>query len=286
MREFFVDVKPSNERREVVNEIDTIQYFCYTLQGKGRVNHMTRLEKIVKIVSKRRKIEVNKLSELLDVSKVTIRKDLDKLETNGILHREHGYAVLNSEDDLNYRLAVNYDIKKRIAKEAAKEIADNDVVLIESGSTCVLLAEELANERENVTIITNSNFLASHVRRSDSINIVLLGGEYQKRSQVSTGFLTEKAVSHFYCDKMFVGIDGIDKDRGFTSLDLRRAETARAMAARADELIILTDANKFKNKGLVSFFPFSEVSKIYTDKRIKNDVIKFLRQEEIELVTV
>ena len=138
---------------------------------------MIRLEKIVKIVSERRKIEVNELSERLDVSKVTIRKDLDQLETKGILHREHGYAVLNSEDDLNYRLAVNYDLKKRIAKEAAKEISDNDVVLIESGSTCALLAEELANTRENVTIITNSNFIASHIRRSETINIVLLGGE-------------------------------------------------------------------------------------------------------------
>lgn len=269
-----------------MNEIDVVEYFCYTLEEKKEGSPMTRLEKIVKIVSERRKIEVNELSELLDVSKVTIRKDLDQLETKGILHREHGYAVLNSEDDLNYRLAINYDIKKRIAKEAAKEISDNDVVLIESGSTCALLAEELANNRENVTIITNSNFIASHIRRSEAVNIVLLGGEYQKRSQVSTGILTEKAVSHFYCDKMFVGIDGVDKERGFTSLDLRRAETARAMAAQADELIILTDATKFKNKGLVGFFPFSEVTKIYTDKSIQSDMRKFLKQEEIELVTV
>lgn len=247
---------------------------------------MTRLEEIVKIVSKHRKIEVNKLSEMLDVSKVTIRKDLDKLDTRGILHREHGYAVLNSADDLNYRLAVNYEVKKRIAKEAAKEVEDNDIVLIESGSTCALLAEELANTRQNVTIITNSNFIASYIRRSESINIVLLGGEYQKKSQVSTGMLTEQAVSHFHCDKMFVGIDGFDKGRGFTSLDLRRAETARAMAARADELIVLTDANKFKNKGPVGFFKFSEVSKVYTDKMVQSDVVKFLRAQAIDLISV
>lgn len=247
---------------------------------------MTRLEDIVKIVSEQNKIEVNTLSEMLDVSKVTIRKDLDKLETQGILHREHGYAVLNSEDDLNYRLAMNYDVKKRIAKEAAKEVKDNDIVLIESGSTCALLAEELANERKNVTIITNSNFIADHIRRSESVNIILLGGEYQKQSQVSTGIITEQAVSHFYCDKMFIGIDGLDEARGFTSLDLRRAETARAMAKQVDELIVLTDATKFNNKGPIGFFRFSEVSKVYTDKMIQSNVVKFLRQEDIELITV
>lgn len=251
-----------------------------------RRDSMTRLEKIVKIVSEMNKIEVNELSEKLDVSKVTIRKDLNKLESRGILHREHGYAVLNSENDLNYRLAMNYDVKRLIAKEAVKEVKDNDMVLIESGSTCALLAEEIANERKNVTIVTNSNFIATRIRRIESVNIILLGGEYQKDSQVSTGALTEQAVSNFYCDKLFVGIDGFDKNRGFTSLDLRRAETARAMAKQADELIVLTDATKFNNKGPVGFFQFSEVSKVYTDKMIQSDVVNFLRDENIDLITV
>lgn len=247
---------------------------------------MTRLEDIVKIVSEKNKIEVNELSELLDVSRVTIRKDLNKLEDRGILHREHGYAVLNSENDLNYRLAMNYDVKKMIAKEAVKEVHDNDIVLIESGSTCVLLAEEIASERKNVTIITNSNFIANRIRRNESVNIILLGGEYQKESQVSTGILAEQAVSNFYCDKMFVGIDGFDKNRGFTSLDLRRAETARAMAKQAEEVIVLTDTTKFNHKGPVALFQLSEIAKIYTDKMIQSDVVKFLRDQEIDLITV
>jgi len=76
---------------------------------------MTRHDDIIDIVRKEKKVSVNELSATLDVSKVTIRKDLNKLEDRGISQRQHGYAVLNSEDDLNYRLAVNYDVKKRIA---------------------------------------------------------------------------------------------------------------------------------------------------------------------------
>lgn len=110
---------------------------------------MQRLDEILKLVSEFEKIDVNSLSEKLQVSKVTIRKDLDKLESKGLLHREHGYAVLNSGDDINVRLSFQYDTKKRIAREAAKLIKDNDTVLIESGSTCALLAEEICQTKKN-----------------------------------------------------------------------------------------------------------------------------------------
>ena len=101
---------------------------------------MKRLEQIIKLVSEYEKIDVNTLSEKLNVSKVTIRKDLDKLESKGLLHREHGYAVLNSGDDLNVRLSINYEIKRKIVQEAVKLVSDNETIMIESGSTCALLA--------------------------------------------------------------------------------------------------------------------------------------------------
>ena len=104
---------------------------------------MKRLEQIIKLVSEYEKIDVNTLSEKLNVSKVTIRKDLDKLESKGLLHREHGYAVLNSGDDLNVRLSINYEIKRKIVQEAVKLVSDNETIMIESGSTCALIAEQI-----------------------------------------------------------------------------------------------------------------------------------------------
>ena len=141
---------------------------------------MERLDKIIKLVSKERKVDVNTLSETLGVSKVTIRKDLDKLEAKGLLHREHGYAVLNSGDDINVRLSFHYDVKKKIAQKAAELVNDNETIIIESGSTCALLAEEICRTKRGVTILTNSYFIADYVKRYDSCKIVLLGGEYRK----------------------------------------------------------------------------------------------------------
>ena len=106
-----------------------------------------RHTKILDIVSEEKKVEVNRLSEMLGVSQVTIRKDLDVLEERGLLSREHGYAVMKNVDDINNRMAVRYDTKLKIAKEAAKSVVNGETIMIESGSSCALLAEQLAADR-------------------------------------------------------------------------------------------------------------------------------------------
>lgn len=134
-----------------------------------------RHTKLLEIVNKNKRIEVSRLSELLNVSQVTIRKDLDILEEKGLLKREHGYAVISSSDDIRSRLAFNYDIKRKIAHLASKLVSDGETVMIESGSSCALLAEELAYNKKDVTIITNSIFIANYIREGGA-KIVLLGG--------------------------------------------------------------------------------------------------------------
>ena len=91
---------------------------------------------ILDLLSKSKKIEVSSLALMLDVSQVTIRKDLDALEKSGIIIREHGYAVLNDSDDINTRLAYHYEIKQKIARKAAETIHDGETLMIESGSCC------------------------------------------------------------------------------------------------------------------------------------------------------
>ncbi|GAA2917575.1 DeoR/GlpR family DNA-binding transcription regulator [Enterococcus pseudoavium] len=247
---------------------------------------MSREEEIISIVSQKKKIEVNELSKLLNVSKVTIRKDLDRLEARGLLHRQHGFALLNNMDDINYRLAQNYDLKRKIALEASKLVTDGEVIMIESGSTCALLAEELAFNRNDITIITNSCFIASYVRKADSVKVILIGGEYQKESQVNVGPLVKQVISEFYVDKLFVGIDGFDQRRGFTGSDITRCDTTRTLATAAQQTIVLTDSSKFSQNGVVSEFAFDEISKVYTDAGISEEVLNFLTEQKINVTTI
>ncbi|WP_155969354.1 DeoR/GlpR family DNA-binding transcription regulator [Streptococcus ruminantium] len=247
---------------------------------------MERLDKIIQLVSQHGKIDVNSLAEQLEVSKVTIRKDLDKLESKGLLRREHGYAVLNSGDDLNIRMSFRYDVKKRIAKEASNLVADNDTIMIESGSTCALLAEEICKTKRNVTIITNSYFIANFVRQYDSCQIILLGGEFQKDSQVTVGPLLRKMIRLFHVDKAFVGADGFDSEHGFTGKNLMRSEVVQYMSEVAEEMIVLTDASKFTKRGTVHRFSLSQVAQVITDTSITETVLTELQQAHVKVTIV
>ena len=135
---------------------------------------LARHTKILELITENKKMEVTKLSQLLSVSQVTIRKDLIQLENSGLIVREHGFATLNSSDDINNRLAYHYDIKQRIAKLAVESIEDGETVMIESGSCCALVALEIAQTKKDVTIITNSAFIADYIRKVAKIRIIYL----------------------------------------------------------------------------------------------------------------
>lgn len=232
---------------------------------------MNRLEKIIQLVSDHKRIDVNSLSELLGVSKVTVRKDLDKLESKGLLRREHGYAVLNSGDDLNVRLSYNYNVKRKIAEKAAELVQDNDTIMIESGSTCALLAEVLCQTKRNIKIITNSCFIANFLRQYDSCQIILLGGNYQPNSEVTVGPLLKQMVDLFHVDRVFAGTDGFSPEVGFMCKDMMRCEGVQYMADAAEETIILTDSSKFSKPSLVHQLSLDQVSRVITDKELDEE---------------
>ncbi|VBB04966.1 lacr bacterial regulatory protein hth signature [Lucifera butyrica] len=242
-----------------------------------------RMTKILNIINENKKIEVSKLSDLLGVSQVTIRKDLDILVDKGLICREHGYAVLNDSDDINNRLAINYDIKQKIAKQAANLVSNGETVMIESGSSCAIFAEELAKNKRDITIITNSAFIASYIRQYANCKMILLGGEYQKESQVNVGPITRKCAGEFYVDKLFVGVDGFSAESGFMSSDLMRAEAVKSMAESAKKVILLTDATKFNRRSLVVLFPLSKVDYLFTNNSIPVDAKALIESNNIVL---
>lgn len=245
-----------------------------------------RQAKILQLVNQNRKIEVTVLAELLDVSQVTVRKDLDALEDLGLLIREHGYAQVCNSDDINNRLAVRYDVKMKIARAAADIVSNGETLMIESGSSCAILAEILAKEKKDITIITNSAFIANHIRNTSISKVVLLGGEYQRESQVMVGPLVRKCAREFYVDKLFMGTDGFIPQAGFTCGDMMRAEAMKTMAESAKHAIILTDSSKFSQQGVVLQSRFENVQMVFTDHEIPNSAKDILEHNKIMVYAV
>lgn len=245
-----------------------------------------RHTKILELLSQYKKIEVTKLSEVLGVSQVTIRKDLIQLENDGLILREHGYATLRDSADISNRLAYHYEIKQKIAKLAVESIMDGETIMIESGSCCALVAMEIARTKQDVTLITNSAFIADYVRKTGNTRIILLGGEYQKESQVMVGPITRKCAETFFVDKLFIGTDGFTKEFGFTGNDYMRSETVRDMARQAEHVIVVTESGKFTQKGVVSLIRTEEISSVVTDEDIPEDCEQFLIHKGITVKKV
>lgn len=245
-----------------------------------------RHERILSLLTEHKKVNVSQVSSLLGVSQVTIRKDLDQLEQLGLIHREHGYATLNSNDDINTRLAYHYDMKKKIAKRACEFIQDGETVMIESGSCCALLALEIAHKKKDITLITNSAFIADYVRKVGNIKIILLGGEYQNSSQVMVGPMTRKCVELFYVDKFFIGTDGFSIMTGFTGNDYMRCETVRDMALQAKNVIVVSESSKFNQVGHVQLLPVEQVSSVVTDQEIPYESECYLKEHQVDVYKV
>ncbi len=246
----------------------------------------TRESEIVQLVDQERKILVKDLATRLNVSEVTIRKDLDKLESCGIIIRRHGYALKKNTADITNRLSINYETKCRIAKKACSLIDDNETVIIGSGSTCALLAEEIAKSKPGVTIITNSIYIVDHVSKLGNNKVILLGGEYQKDAQVMIGPLVRSCVKQYFVNKIFLGTDGYMKNVGFMGSNTLRTEAIATMAESASNVIILTDSSKFNKKGLLVQFRESQIYQIITDKGISDDLKGFFVNHGIKLITV
>lgn len=243
-----------------------------------------RHNKILELLTEHSKMDVAELSQRLNVSQVTIRKDLDLLGNRGLIKREHGFAHLYSSDNINSRLAYHYEIKQNIAKKALELIEDGETIMIESGSCCALLASEIAHNKKDITIITNSAFIADYIRDETNTKIILLGGDYQNEAQVMVGPMMRRCAETFFVDKLFIGTDGFSEKSGFTGNDYMRAEAVRDMARQADKVIVITESKKFETRGLVSLLPTKDVYAVITDNHIPAQQEEYLLEQNVKVM--
>ncbi len=238
-----------------------------------------RFTKILDLLTENEKVEVTTLSNLLQVSQVTIRKDLDELEENGLIQRSHGFAQRIQTDNIGGRLAWHYEEKKKIAEKAIELIQDGDTVMIESGSCCALLAALLTQKRKNITIITNSAYIAQSIEKS-SFQTILLGGIYQSNSQCLVGPMIATTASMFHVKYFFIGTDGYSTQTGFTNKDQLRAQAVRDMEKSCDHVVVLTESDKFHTVGTVPLLT-SKLDIVVTDEAIPSEVLNHLIESNI-----
>ncbi len=244
-----------------------------------------RQRRIIEHISADEKTTVADLARLLDVSAVTVRQDLNRLESEGFLKRVHGGAVLQAADDISKRLVVHYDRKLAIARRAAQLVADGETILIESGSTNAILVKELGR-RANINIITTNVFIARELKRNEHAGIILLGGFYQHESESLVGQLTKVCLEHVHFSKAFVGVDGFSVESGFTSTDMLRAEISSLIVKKSRQAFVLTDSSKFGKVQLAGLFPPEDVTCLVTDSGIPPGDREYLERLGVQVIIV
>lgn len=238
--------------------------------------------KILDMVNEKDRISVQELAAKLGLSVVTIRKDLEELESEGLLRRQHGYAAKASPDAINSRMSFRYLEKKKIAQKAVSLVEPMETIMIESGSTCALFAAELAAVND-VTIITNSTYIARSLGTSPGAKVILLGGDYDTVAEVTTGPVTELCAHEYYVDKIFVGIDGYTKENGFTNINHTRCSTVRALAKQANKVVVLTTSDKFGKRSVAKMFSSNEVHTVVTDSQLSREYIDILHSQNMRV---
>jgi len=247
-----------------------------------------RRVRILDMINREGQVSVNELSRMFGVSEVTIRNDLSHLEKKGLLIKTRGGGLKTQsvaiDQKLNEKAKINSREKLAIGKKAVELINDNDTIILDSGTTTVEIAKNI-NGIQNLTVITNALNIAGQLIR-DEIKVILLGGILRTSSLSLIGPVGENNMRNFYCDKCFLGVDGIDSQSGIFTPNLEEANLNRLMIEASKEVIIVTDSTKFKRKSFAHISPISKVDIIITDSNIPEDEFKNLQNKGIKVILV
>ncbi|WP_159566218.1 DeoR/GlpR family DNA-binding transcription regulator [Budvicia diplopodorum] len=256
------------------------------------MNSFERRNLIVDMVNTSGSVLVSNLSSNFDISEVTIRSDLRQLEKKGLLVRFHGGASKVSQDKgtllaNELRLEERYEQalapKMRIAILAASFVKPGETVILDSGSTTLLIAEELV-KIDNITVITNNLPAAFALSENKEITLFVCGGTLRHKTRSMHGSITEQSLNGIVANIMFVGADGIDAEKGITTFNEGFAISG-VMANTAHRVIAVIDSSKFGRSGFNQVLPIDKLDTIITDEGISDQDKAAFQQKNITVLT-
>jgi len=257
-----------------------------------RIPEKRRIE-IKNLIQQEKSVSVERISELFNISLITVRRDLERLQEQGYISKVHGGALIRDslipEPVFNVNIKLNQEEKNRIAIEAAKRINNGDSVILESGSTCLNLVRYLS-EKNNLKIstagISLANELLKLIQIKNDFEVSVCGGIIRAGSSTYVG---PHAVSYFKsinADIAFLGAVAVSASKGLSTATQFDAEIANAIAESARKIILLADSSKFERHSYINFLPIERLSEIITDDKINEEIAKEITKKGVKLTTV
>lgn len=252
-------------------------------------NITDRHEYILKKLKENNKVSISDLCEEMNVSNVTIRKDLKVLEDKNLLFRIKGGASMNNpyaiDRPILVKETINSDEKNRIARAAVEMIEENDSILIGSGTTAYAVARHLS-PNHRLTVITPALKVALELCNKPNIEVLQLGGLIRQSSSSVAGQYAMRILDEVSCGILFLGVDGIDLEFGITISNLTEATLNQKMLQTSQKVVILADSTKFGRRGLGKICSLEDVDYIITDQGISQKYVTALEEAGIKVILV
>lgn len=258
------------------------------MNSNGLLNEERRRE-IVGVLQREGRVLVKDLARQFRISQITIRKDLEFLDAQGVIQRTHGGALpLQTgallDPTLREKEKLHHKEKMRIASAAVSLVKEGQSVVLDSGTTTTAIARAL-KDMAQLTVITNAVNIAAELAGTH-IEVILTGGTLRKNSFSLVGPLAERTLRQVSADLLFLGVDGFDTKAGLFTPNLLESEVNRAMVAIARRTIAVCDFSKFGRRSLCNIMPVSMVREVITDKQIPKSDLRALKNAGVKVTLV
>lgn len=244
---------------------------------------------IVERVREYGSVTVEELTEAFGVSAPTIRADLALLESRGLLIRAHGGAIRLDgtlyEPSHEDRRVIRRREKQAIARAAAAMVQNGETILLDAGTTTLELAYALRSKRA-LTVVTNSLANAMVLMDSGSVDVIMVGGQVQRRRRAALGPLAVRFLDGFRVDRAFLGFNGVDPEGGLTVVDFDAAEVKRRMMGIATHRVVVADSDKIGRVAFASAGAISDAHVLITDSDAAPGVLQRIRDRGVEVRVV
>ncbi len=246
--------------------------------------YVNRARVIKKLLLENKQVNVNALAEMFNVSEVTVRRDLEKLEKEGALERIHGGAVLKSKDTNFLQKEHIQPELFQISKIALKLIIDGDVIMLIDGEINKYIAKGIY-KKNNVTVLTNSLEIAREISTQVNNRCIIIGGMLGYNSLSIYGSIAEKALEEYFINKLFADIDGISKNLDMTLSSPEKSSLMSKAFEISNEKIIVCSKDAFSSNAFHKVNKLNIADRIITDSLIPEDMKKLIFENGIPLHT-
>jgi len=252
------------------------------------VSSRERRDIIQRLLLQRDGVTVRELAERFNVSAMTVHRDLDALESIGVLRKVRGGATAQPtavyESSLGFRLAQRPEAKRRIAELAAARVKPGASVALDDSTTTLAMLPFLA-ELEELTIVTYFASVVEEVARlaPDTLKLIVLGGTYSHKYHSFGGVLAEQQLMRLSVDHSFISVPAVDVARGAFHQELDQAALKRTLVHVARDASLLVDATKFESSALHQIVELAELDAIYVDDGASDATVGALRRWDVEV---